>query len=946
MLPASPYYPTPQSPAPTGTPQPDPVTAMETDHKDQSTQSSLGGGTAAGPPDARPLDAHGYDTATTTGSLGVNPLPTPALDDSHSLASLMPIKPELDSPAPLPLAASTPEDADRKPSLPPPEPFASTSASVAEIDAKKEEEQEEGEEDLKPRSRSISLAAAGGSGFDSGASTPRAGGSSGEDSEEVKPMGGKNLKKGKGKAKKVESEPQFIGHLPRAEEAAGATYEELPECTYFSKKLGDLLYWDEDAARCDCQVHSDIPADEQACGEHSNCVNRLMQIECLKGDCRCGRACQNQRFQKKQYAPIEIVQTEKKGFGVRAGADMSADTFVYEYVGEVIGPAPFQRKMKEYANEGIKHFYFMALDKDVFIDATKRGGKGRFLNHSCNPNCVVAKWTVGRKMRMGIFTKRDIKKDEELTFNYNVDRYGHVAQECYCGEPNCVGFIGGKTQTDLGGMDDLYIDALGITEEVEALGLKGSKKKKGKKLDEDFVPTLYPIQLDEVPKVMAAMRQALQTRRILEKLLTRVQLTDDDEVQRNLLRLHGLNLMHNILREYPKDVEVVVRDLEILGRWRLQTRNKIESSKIEESVVKCVEMEDEKVKALAAELLRTWGELKLGYRIPKADDPDRKRPSDFSIDQLTKRPRIEELHPVDEEVRPAFVRPTANQIDSRSGSFNRRPLPDGWEVRYDYGTNSDYYLHVPTGLTQKDVPRPGDAAAALAAANAARAKPAVVLSAAELIAQAEAEAQRVKDEAAAREAEEKAARERERQEAKERKKAEREDKDRERRDKKVMSLFSGVVVGTMSKYKGQFEPEAFKKRAKEVCSILCEKEKKRPTYATDNYDSLTPDKEAKIKSYVKDWVKKLLERKKGGGGGGSGSSRGSNASTPLRPSSSSALAKGGEPSPATPGAGAMDVDLPFSATNGNGAASGSGSGSPGTPPRPTGAVASGLPGPL
>lgn len=60
--------------------------------------------------------------------------------------------------------------------------------------------------------------------------------------------------------------------------------------------------------------------------------------------------------------------------------------------------------------------------------------------------------------------------------------------------------------------------------------------------------------------------------------------------------------MHNILREYPKDVEVVVRDLEILGRWRLQTRNKIESSKIEESVVKCVEMEDEKVKALAAEV--------------------------------------------------------------------------------------------------------------------------------------------------------------------------------------------------------------------------------------------------------------------------------------------------------------------------------------------------------
>jgi hypothetical protein len=36
--------------------------------------------------------------------------------------------------------------------------------------------------------------------------------------------------------------------------------------------------------------------------------------------------------------------------------------------------------------------------------------------------------------------------------------YSHVAQPCYCGEANCVGFIGGKTQTDIGGMDDLYID--------------------------------------------------------------------------------------------------------------------------------------------------------------------------------------------------------------------------------------------------------------------------------------------------------------------------------------------------------------------------------------------------------------------------------------------------------------------------------------------------------
>lgn len=69
--------------------------------------------------------------------------------------------------------------------------------------------------------------------------------------------------------------------------------------------------------------------------------------------------------------------------------------------------------------------YFLHIYKYLqFIDATKKGGIGRFANHSCNPNCYVAKWTVGTRVRMGIYAKRNIRKDEELTFNYNVDRYG------------------------------------------------------------------------------------------------------------------------------------------------------------------------------------------------------------------------------------------------------------------------------------------------------------------------------------------------------------------------------------------------------------------------------------------------------------------------------------------------------------------------------------------
>ncbi|POY71556.1 putative Histone-lysine N-methyltransferase [Rhodotorula taiwanensis] len=798
------------------------------------------------------------------------------------------------------LTAADVVDEDRKPDLPPPFPFASTSKAV--LDAP---EPTSADGPLSPRGgasrRSASAAASGSRNGDhgpgsrvgsvkSGSSTPKLEGIG--DDDDVKPITTTTTTtpRAKGKKKKVEeSVPQFIGDLPLAEEEAARTFEELEFSTYFSKSLGDVKYYEAEEAQCDCSYNPNWPLDEQACGVHSNCMNRLMQMECLAGDCRCGRHCQNQRFQRRQYAPIEIVKTEKKGFGVRAGADIPADAFVYEYVGEVIGPTPFQRKMKEYANEGIKHFYFMALDKDVFIDATKRGGKGRFLNHSCNPNCYVAKWTVGKKMRMGIFTKRDIKKDEELTFNYNVDRYGHVAQECYCGEAICEGYIGGKTQTDLGGMDDLYIDALGIAEEVAALGLKGTKKKKGKKLDEDFTPTLHPIQPDEVPKVSAAIRQALQTRRILEKLLTRVHMTTDEDVQRDLLRLHGLNLMNNILREYEKDIHIITLDLEILGRWKLQTRNKIESSKIEESVQKCLALEDDKVKTLANELLQSWADLQLGYRIPKAlldaeEASDRKRVSDFDLHQLSKRARLDDS---DSEVKPQ--RP---ELQFAGNTTEAIRLPEGWDAHYDRIRDATLFINIYTGAQQWDQPtRPARKPEPVAPRYAAP------IDANEIIAQAERAAQAAAEAEAKRIAEEKAAVEAERKEKEEQRKQEKEEKARAQKEKKVMGLFSGVVVATMSKYRKEFEPEAFKKRAREVSEILVEKEKKRPSYATDAYDSLAPEKEAKVRSFVKDWTKKLLERKKTG--------RSSSSSTPRKkPSSTSAK---------------TDIDQTLS-VNGNGAA--------------------------
>lgn len=65
-----------------------------------------------------------------------------------------------------------------------------------------------------------------------------------------------------------------------------------------------------------------------------------------------------------------------------------------------------------------------------------------YLNHSCDPNCVVKMKTIAVK---NVYAERDIMKNEELTVDYTltaVDRFGRKdddgwGAECNCGSMNC-----------------------------------------------------------------------------------------------------------------------------------------------------------------------------------------------------------------------------------------------------------------------------------------------------------------------------------------------------------------------------------------------------------------------------------------------------------------------------------------------------------------------------
>ena len=116
--------------------------------------------------------------------------------------------------------------------------------------------------------------------------------------------------------------------------------------------------------------------------------------------------------------------------------------FIIEYVGEVIDPREFRRRAKEYARDKNRHFYFMALKSDAIIDATQKGNISRFINHSCDPNAETQKWTVNGDLRVGFFINKALRAGEEITFDYQFQRYGKEAQRCYCESANCRGWIG------------------------------------------------------------------------------------------------------------------------------------------------------------------------------------------------------------------------------------------------------------------------------------------------------------------------------------------------------------------------------------------------------------------------------------------------------------------------------------------------------------------------
>ena len=86
--------------------------------------------------------------------------------------------------------------------------------------------------------------------------------------------------------------------------------------------------------------------------------------------------------------------------------------------------------------------YGIKIPGGLVIDANDKGCNLRFMNHSCDPNCLAEIWQDEHgEATVGLFSIKDIVAYAALTFSYTSDaiELEKILQgPCQCGSQKCV----------------------------------------------------------------------------------------------------------------------------------------------------------------------------------------------------------------------------------------------------------------------------------------------------------------------------------------------------------------------------------------------------------------------------------------------------------------------------------------------------------------------------
>lgn len=145
---------------------------------------------------------------------------------------------------------------------------------------------------------------------------------------------------------------------------------------------------------------------------------------------------------RKRKKPVKFARSAIHNWGLYAIEPIAANEMIIEYVGEVVRQEIADLREARYMRSGIGSSYLFRVDESTVVDATKRGGIARFINHCCTPSCTAKIIKVEGQKRIVIYASRDIAANEELTYDYKFEKeIGEERIPCLCGAPGCKGYL-------------------------------------------------------------------------------------------------------------------------------------------------------------------------------------------------------------------------------------------------------------------------------------------------------------------------------------------------------------------------------------------------------------------------------------------------------------------------------------------------------------------------
>lgn len=127
-------------------------------------------------------------------------------------------------------------------------------------------------------------------------------------------------------------------------------------------------------------------------------------------------ASQYRRLKTEWKLNVLLRRSGIQGLGLYARRFIDRNTMVIEYVGQLIRTSLCDQREVYYNGRNIGCYMFK-IDDVVAIDATLTGGPARYINHSCEPNCVAEIVTFERYKKIIIISNRKIRQGEEVSIN-------------------------------------------------------------------------------------------------------------------------------------------------------------------------------------------------------------------------------------------------------------------------------------------------------------------------------------------------------------------------------------------------------------------------------------------------------------------------------------------------------------------------------------------------